>query len=1029
MRLVLFKHQNTYRILRFSMPPIVSTAHLRQIPPHAYNHLQLREELFRLQDRIHDAIYQRSTLLNIRAWKSKEPLSFAQRQTGEEVTLHIGDTWGELFHCAWFQLTGEAPQTPTGKELVLLLDINGEGCLVNENGLPVRGITNGSSCFDQALGAPGKRVVRDPQRFLQDGQLSLWVDAGCNDLFGMLQDNGRIVEACFALEDTDIRALYYDVEVLLDLFKELAEDSLLAHRILNAFYEALLLLGKITPTTAKAAREILAPVLAQKNGDLALQATAIGHAHLDLAWLWPLRESRRKAARTVATVFDLMERYPDYKFVCSQPQMYQWIKEDHPDLYAKLKDYIKAGRWEVAGALWVEADNNLAGGEALVRQLLYGKKFYRDEFGVEVDNVFLPDAFGYTAALPQLMKKAGVNYFITIKMSWDKFSPFPFHSFIWKGLDGSKVLAHLPPEGTYNSPALPRSFTQAEAKYNEKAFCDDFLVLYGIGDGGGGPGAEHLERLDREKDLQGMPRVKQDTVKSFFEKLEDKRDKLPTWVGEMFLHMHTGTFTTQGKTKRGNRKMELLLRDAELYSTLAMIQTDFIYPAREIETLWKEVLLYQFHDILPGSSITRVYDECVARYEEMEKQAEELCQRAIDALAARAPSSSDHAGVYNAISFDRSEWIKINNQWGLATVAALSGATVTLLTDMWDSVLEAEADLLENSMLRIEFANDGSIDRIYDKEHEREVLALGQPGNLLSIYEDTGDAWDFPRHTRQRLISNMKLKSSKATVDGPKSSITQVYTFGTSCLKQEIILYNDSRRIDFVSQLDWTEDACQLRVSFPVNVWATHSTNDIQFGHIQRPTHNNSAPDQGKYEQYAHKWVDLSDSGYGVALMNDCKYGHYVKGNVLDLHLVRSPSYPDPKADRGYHQFTYALFPHVGDIHEGGVIQSAHELNIPLRVVPPAVAAGCMTPFILTDQRNILVESVKKAENNNDIIVRLYEAKGQTTLNVSLEPNFLYDTAYLANLMEDNLSELEINDQSATLNFTPFEIHTIRFVR
>ncbi|RPJ39346.1 MAG: alpha-mannosidase, partial [Chloroflexi bacterium] len=559
-----------------------------------------------------------------------------------KLALAIGDSWGGLFDCAWFHFSGRIPESATGLPVVLILDVNGEMLVVDSLGNPLRGLTNGSSVYDYSLGTPGKRILPVTSRAEAGQIIDVWADAGCNDLFGNLQNNGTVKEAFIAVCNEEVRGLYYDYEVLLDFLKVLPPNSPRYHQVLTALNDATWRLAHgCTNVEAQAARARLAPVLARRGGDPMLNISAIGHAHMDLGWLWPIRETKRKGARTFATALENMERYPNYIFGASQPQLFQWMKEDYPELYERIKQKISEGRIEPQGAMWVEADTNLSGAEALVRQVLLGKRFFQKEFGAEINYLWLPDVFGYSAALPQILKKSGVDYFMTQKMSWNQVNIFPHHSFYWQGIDGSAVLAHMLPEETYNSPAGPRAVMKIEDNYKDKGVSEHALMLFGIGDGGGGPGEEHLERLERIQNLAGLSPVRQETAACFFEQWAKDAERsdgtarsfgtrgFPAWVGELYLERHSGTLTTEAKNKWYNRRMEQALRELEWTAIFAGGE----YPSARLEAIWREVLLYQFHDILPGSSIKRVYDESLARYREMFEEVEELTCRAEDRLA------------------------------------------------------------------------------------------------------------------------------------------------------------------------------------------------------------------------------------------------------------------------------------------------------------------------------------------------------------------------------------------------------------
>ena len=987
---------------------------------------EIKQDLINTLSAIEGAVYRKIQPLQITAWKTKEPVPFEQRCCGEMKQLVTGDSWGEIWDCAWFHLEGKVPREAAGKKVVLLIDIGGEACLFDTEGCPVQGLTNVTSEFDRSLGKPGKRVAEITACARGGEIIDIWADGGCNDLFGKYNGRGRLTDADIAVCNEEMRKLYYDFEVLLELLGNLPEYSARLHSILHSLNHASLTLNEYTEEEARHARELLSAELNKKGGDASLSVSAIGHAHMDLAWLWPLRETRRKAARTFSTALMMLDRYPDYVFGASQPQLYEWVKEDYPALFEKIKRRIREGRWEVQGAMWVEADTNISGGEALVRQLLYGKRYFKREFGQDIRVLWLPDVFGYSGALPQLLKKSGVDYFMTIKLSWNIYNKFPHHSFIWSGIDGSEVLAHMPPEGTYNSAASPASIHKAEVEYLDKGIATECLMLFGIGDGGGGPGEEHLERLEREHNLEGLLPVKQEFSVDFFDRLSLKQPHLKKWHGELYLEKHQGTYTSQGRSKRYNRKLEIRLRELEFVSVLAQLIKGCPYPAGKLELLWKEVLLYQFHDILPGSSIRRVYEESLSRYAFIEQEIDALLKEVCTKLEQPAPS------ILNTLSWRRKEWVRLEDRWIKVEAEPMGYVWIT------DSGRSLERDFhspkatvnsLENDILLVSFNPDGSIQSIYDKEMKREILDSEQSGNKLTIYHDTGDAWDFSIQYSQRPPLSCELVSAEASVEGPKAEVVQVYRFGASQIEQRIVLMEGSRRLDFVTRADWHESLKMLRTSFPLKLKAMEAGCDIQFGSVMRPTHGNTGFDMARHEICAHKWVDLSEPDYGVALLNDSKYGYSVNDSILDINLLRSPKYPDEDADQGYHEFTYSLYPHKGNAVSGRVNQAAYELNMPLSVHARSAGSGDMNggdfSFVRTDSDQILVEAVKKAEDSSHIIIRLYESHG-TSADAMIKFGLPPRRAALADLMEQEMIPLELCGSEVRLIFKPFEIHTLK---
>ena len=1022
---------------------------------------------------IGEAAYVEMAPLTIRAWCTGEPVPYNERKSGEAYSLEAGDKWGDLFDSAWFNFTGTVPAEAAGQHVVLLLDVNGEMAIFDEapgtaEGVPVRGLTAVGSEFDYSLGRPGKHVFQITPSAKGGEVIDVWADAGCNDLFGRLLGNGTVRQAAIAVCLDEVRSLYYDFEVLLDFLKALPEDSPRYHQILTGLTDVVHAIYAGIPEAAPAARDILAPLLAQRGGDPSLTISAVGHAHMDLAWLWPIRETIRKGARTFSTAIDLIDRYPGYVFGASQPQYFLWMKQYYPGLYAKIKAKVAEGRIEPQGAMWVEADTNVSGGEALVRQVLQGKRFFREEFGVDIDYLWLPDVFGYSAALPQILKKAGVDIFSTQKLSWSLINTFPHQSFHWQGIDGSTVLTHMLPEETYNGPAAPRSVRKIETNYKDKGVSHYALMVYGIGDGGGGPGAEHLERLDRIRNLAGLSPVKQESAAAFFETWRKEADRFATWVGELYLERHEGTLTTEARNKWFNRKMELGLRDLEWAAVAAGVLTGASYPAERLETLWREVLLYQFHDILPGSSIKRVYDESLARYETMYDEVKMLTAE----LDARIVDKVDTTGMaapvalHNSLSWPREEWVNLDGTWVHAEVPAMGYAVVDAASSSPDLVgaqhalsrvfrgagplPSASTEVLENDLLRVSFAGDGSITSVYDKRAGREVIPAGESANRLMVFADPGDAWDFPMDYAEQTPRRMALVASAATVDGPRAVVKQTYRLGYSELTQEIALTAGSARLDFVTQLHWREIRSMLRAQFPVAVHADEATYEIQFGHLRRPTHRNTTWDLAKDEVAAHKWADVSQRDYGVAVLNDSKYGYKIKSAgpgafpVIDLDLLRSAPYPGTNyaleatfaegephlgyTDQADHVFTYALYPHAGDPVEGGVICEGYALNVPLRATYLKAQSGeapRAVSLLQVDTPSVIVEAVKQAEDASDVIVRLYEATGAS---VEAKVSFSMPVAAIAeaDLMETPLQELDLVEGSVSLSFGPFEIKTLR---
>ncbi len=985
-----------------------------------------RHELFRALELIREARYVVIAPLAITAWVTAEPVPFAQRTSGKKKVLKKGDAWASLFDCAWFRFQGTVPKHARG-QIAVLLDVHGEMLLVDATGNAVRGLTTKNSGFDQSHGLPGKHVHRMPLK--AGGTVDLWADGACNDLFGKLSGEGRIRHADIALEHHELNALFHDLEVVLDLAKQLPQDTARAARLWEAARRSVAELRDYTEAEAPRARAHLAPELARRAGDHPLTLSAVGHAHMDLAWLWPVRETKRKTARTFATVLRNMERYPEYIFGASQPQQYAWIKESQPALWKQIKQRVAEGRWECQGAMWCEPDTNLASGEALARQLLYGTKFFVEEFGKRPRNLWLPDVFGYSGSLPQLLRHAGVENFMTIKLSWSTVNRFPHHTFHWQGIDGSSVLAHMPPQGTYNSAANPSAVLESERQYREKAISDRALLVFGIGDGGGGPGEDHLERLARCADVQGLPKVVQEPAEKFFARLQKQSEHFPRYCGELYLEKHQGTYTTQAANKKWNRRMEWALRSCELAAARAALSGSR-YPQRELVPIWHEVLLYQFHDILPGSSITRVYDESLQRYAQLHRETTALTTIADQATLGKAGTAT---AIMNDLSWDRSGWIhsalptgrsgsSAGTQWSHVTVPAL-GSVVLTKEGSAPSGLVATPTLLDNGILRVRLAIDGTLSSVVVTATGREVL--NGPGNVLAIHRDHGDAWDFSLTYTDQTPEKAHLTSTSAHVDGPHAIVKQVWSYGASTITQQVVLTAGSQRLEFRTAADWQDGGRMVRTSFPVTVQTDAATCHIQFGTIQRATHRNTSWDAAKDEICAHTFVDLSERTHGVALLNDGKYGHRVHGNVLDLHLLRTPNFPDPVADRTHHTFTYALYPHVGDHVAGHVLREGYDLNCPLRVVPVATSAPALPSLCTVDAEHVVIEAIKRSEDGNATVFRLFESAGAEAL-CTVRFGFPIGKAWLTDLHEKAVEKLIIRDGAVMVPFKRFQIVTLR---
>ncbi|MEX0941821.1 MAG: alpha-mannosidase [Pseudomonadales bacterium] len=1007
-----------------------------------------------LGKRLQHLIYSNHKPLLTTYLPSPEPLPFKAVRGKTFNPIEPGTVWGDGFDCAWFRLEGKLDSTFKGKQVVALIDLGGEACVFDRYGKPVQGLT---PKFDDRHGGiiGPKREVRLKSQARGNEQITLLLDAGANHLQGR-QRRCRFGQADLCVLDPLIHALYHEFRFLELLMLELPDTSRHAQLLLRCLNDVCNILTDFTPEEVKAARARLSDELARPSKDSALSVSAIGHAHLDVAWLWPLRETVRKCARTFSTALRMMEEYPDYHFGASQPHLYQMTKDNFPALYEDIKAAVLSGRWEVQGGMWVESDCNIPSGESLVRQILYGKRFFLKEFGIDVRHLWLPDVFGYSAALPQILKKSGIDYFTTHKLNWNQFNEFPHHTMYWQGIDGSRVFAHFMAGNDYNVPATPASFMNFERKNRDGDRTEYALALFGIGDGGGGPGRTHIEWSRLAKNLEDLPRVTMEPAAEFFPKAEATATDLMTWVGELYFEYHRGTYTSQALVKKRNREIELLLRENEFL--WAQLDPD-LYPRQEFERIWKVLLLNQFHDIIPGSSINRVYHEAHEQYDEashalhkLRQTADQHYSEAIETTGMRDPHI-----VMNPLSWERE------------TVVFLRGERRILWVDAMDKALESQrvedgvlvklnvpsmghntihvgmgqpakqsrispvSDReLENDNLKVEFAKSGQIDRIYDKVMDREVVPDGQQANVFKLYEDLPlayEAWDIDAYYLEKPPSLPRLIESNLHEEGPLiATIKQVWEDTNYRITQKISLRQGDRILEFDTHVDWRESQRMLRVDFPVNVMSTEARFEIQFGSVSRPTHNNTSWDMARFETVAHKWADLSQPNYGVALLNDCKYGHRIFGNTISLNLLRSPTRPDPEADRHEHHFRYALYPHPGDHVSAQVVNRAYEFNVLARVYKAKRKTGSRPSFdsmVRSNRDNVIVDTIKRAEDSDDLIIRCYEAYG-IDCEVALTINLDVANASEVNLLEKEIQPVKVTHGAIVFPIGPYEIRTFR---
>ena len=869
--------------------------------------------------------------------------------------------------------------------------------------------------------------------------------------------------------DAEITKLFYDLRVPRAAFSRMEKEDKNRIDIENVLNNAINLLDLRTPyseefyASVRAADAYLEKALyTDMAGYKDVIATCIGHTHIDVAWWWTVEQTREKVGRSFATVLKLMDEYPNYKFMSSQPQLYAFLKERYPDLYEKVKARIAEGRWEPEGGMWLEADCNLTSGESLVRQFMHGKRFFKEEFGVDNRILWLPDVFGYSGALPQIMKKSGIDYFMTTKLAWNQFNKVPYDTMMWRGIDGTEILTHLittlgvgQPSTefftTYNGMLHPDAIMGGWERYQNKDINRDILISYGYGDGGGGPTRDMLETSIRmEKGVKGIPMVRQEFAGTYFRELDERvrgNRRLPVWEGEFYFEYHRGTYTSMARNKRSNRKSELMMMDLELLS----VMTDGVlpYPVEPLDRMWKKILLNQFHDILPGSSIKEVYEVTKAEYAQIKEEAESLIAERLNTLT----PAGDGITVYNTTGWERDDVVTLAvdaadvlvdedgteypvQKTASGAVAYVKGIpskgyktfkTASKSSDRSAFVFEGTKKL-ETPFYVVEFNEDGTIGRIYDKENDREVLQEGAKANLLRMYEDKPiyyDNWDIDIYYTEKYWDALEFDSMEWTEKGPVRAALEIKRkISNSVICQKIYFYADIRRIDFDTWVDWKEHQHLLKVHFPVAVHTDEATFDIQFGNLTRKVHTNTSWDKARFESCGQKWADLSEGNYGVSLLNDCKYGHSVKDSTFGLTLIKSGIEPNPTTDQEEHVFTYSLYPHAGGWRAGGTVSEAYRLNQPAYVVAGG-NPGASFGMISTDQSNVVIETVKKAEDGDGFIVRLYESENSLT-KAKLIWHQDVASAAECNLLEEYEKDLPVSGSEISVVLKPYEIKTVR---
>lgn len=984
-----------------------------------------------------------------------------------------GDLWGGKDCHGWFKCSLEVPKNLEGKVIALNFHTFDEGWDATNPQFIL--YVNGEEI--QGLDINHREVI-----LTHNAVTGTRYDIDLHAYAGMLADKKATLHGKLVEIDMGSRELYWNLKVPVDVCKELDKEDKNRIDMIIVLNEAINLIDLRRPKSkeydesVKEANDFLEEKFyGELCGHEDVIATCVGHTHIDVAWLWTVAQTREKVARSFSTVLKLMEEYPEYIFMSSQPQLYKMLKEDHPKIYEKVKKKIEEGVWEPEGSMWLEADCNVTSGESLVRQILYGKRFFKEEFSIDNKILWLPDVFGYSAALPQILKKSNIDYFMTTKIAWNQFNKIPNDTFMWKGIDGSEVLTHFitttgPGQDreshftTYNGHIQADAIMGSWRRYQNKNINNDVLVSFGWGDGGGGATIEMLENGRRlAKGIPGAPKVKMGTSLEYFKRLEEKvsgNKELKRWVGELYLEYHRGTYTSMARNKRDNRKCENLYTAAEKLNSLSMILGNE-YPQENINNSWEKVLLNQFHDIIPGSSIKEVYDVTEVEYKELLENVDNLIENSMENILSEINIKERSIVVSNTLGFERNDIATFEIPKDIKNPSLIDENDLEIVCQKIDEnkaiffakaipangyksfrIIEATKEInevvklskkeAENKFFKITLDNQGQITSFINKESNREILKDGAIGNEIQAFEDKPmcfDNWDIDIYYKEKMWKMNDVQSIEVIEQGPvRSTLNIERKFLESKIIQKIHIYKDIERIDFETYVDWKEKDVLVKVAFPVEINAKEATYEIQYGSVTRPTHNNTSWDVAAFEVCGHKWADLSEGDFGVSLLNDSKYGYDIKDGNMRLTLLKSTCDPNPDADKEEHFFTYSIYPHTGTWKEAKTVNQAYQLNTPLFTKVCEENKGVLDDKLSlasVNKDNVMIEVIKKAEDSDDLIIRLYEFHNKRT-NVDLSFFKNIESAVECNLLEDNLSSVNINENSINFIIKPFEIKTLK---
>lgn len=1008
-------------------------------------------------------------------WFRDGKFTYEQREEGTWLPFDTEhDTWGYADCYAWMKHSFTVPTRFAGRPVYYqILPQEGKKwawgspqALLYANGEALQGFDSNHTrtrLLDCAQGGEHYEML-----------LNLY--AGGRDYEGKIGTRLRLLSV-----DDEVEKLYWHLRTPLEVANLKEPDELARIHLLQTLNEAVSLVSFHLPygeDFLESVREATAYLEKKLYGKREMEATvsAVGHTHIDVAWLWRLRQTRDKTSRSFATVLKLMEEYPDYRFMSSQAQLYEFIRQEHPAIFARIRESVRQGRWEPEGGMWVEADTNLSSGESLVRQFLVGKRFFRNAFGADCKILWLPDVFGSSAALPQIMKQCGINYFMTTKISWNEYDKLPYDTFLWRGIDGSEVLTHFISTmdtvkeekdwiTTYNGDLNPSQVIGCWQRYQQKDLNRDVLFAFGHGDGGGGPTHGMLERGRRmHMGIEGCPKVEFQFARDYFDRLQKDiagRKRLPRWVGELYFEHHRGTLTAQASAKRWNRRSEFLYHDLETLESLVNLDHLSSYPSAALLEGWKVILLNQFHDILPGSSIREVYEDSQKQYEDLHRTGGRMLEKALQQASRRVGLARDSLLLFNTLGFSRREVAEMQRpqHTGFLLRDPQSGAVLPWQKTFDGKIIFTSPEVpakgycaisveageqrqttpltatlreMHTPFFDLTFDEAMQIASLIDRRTGRSVAPQGEPLNRLIVYEDRPfehRAWNVQAYYTEKSWVLSDVSHAEVLECGPVRAVVLVERkFLHSVIRQYITAYAELDRIDIRNEIDWDDSYLLLKADFPVDVNAVKATFDIQFGNIERVTHENTLWDFAQFESCAHKWADLSDNSFGLAVLNDCKYGYSAKDGHIALTLLRSANDPQPKQDCTHHTFTYSLYPHAGPAAISRVVQEGYSLNCPLYTMFSNAQKGAWPErfsLACVDADNIILETVKRAEDSDALILRLYETWNRAT-DCSIRFGRLMEMAAQCDMMEENEALLQVEGNRLRLHFRPFEIKTLK---